>query len=73
MKFVKGGKYEMIHNIDTSTKHETSWVNETDIISAKRVDNNFCTMLHLFDDLWLDKIIPKNNDCRQSHIRKSRE
>ena len=19
-------------------------------------------MLHLFDDLWLDKIIPKNND-----------
>jgi hypothetical protein len=21
-----------------------------------------CTMLHLFDDLWLDKIIPKNND-----------
>jgi hypothetical protein len=22
----------------------------------------FCTMLYLFDDLWLDKIIPKNND-----------
>jgi hypothetical protein len=22
-------------------------------------------MLHLFDDLWLDKIIPKNNDRRQ--------
>ena len=22
----------------------------------------YCTMLHLFDDLWLDKIIPKNND-----------
>ena len=21
-----------------------------------------CTMLHLFDDLWLDKIIPKNNE-----------
>ena len=21
-----------------------------------------CTMLHLFDDLWLEKIIPKNND-----------
>ena len=21
-----------------------------------------CTMLHLFDDLWLNKIIPKNND-----------
>jgi len=33
----------------------------------------FCTMLHLFDDLWLDKIIPKNNDRRQSHIWKSRE
>ena len=25
-------------------------------------DNIYCTMLHLFDDLWLDKIIPKNND-----------
>jgi hypothetical protein len=24
--------------------------------------NTHCTMLHLFDDLWLDKIIPKNND-----------
>jgi hypothetical protein len=23
---------------------------------------NNSTMLHLFDDLWLDKIIPKNND-----------
>jgi hypothetical protein len=23
--------------------------------------------------LWLDKIIPKNNDRRQSHIWKSRE
>jgi hypothetical protein len=23
---------------------------------------SYCTMLHLFDDLWLDKIIPKNND-----------
>jgi hypothetical protein len=22
----------------------------------------YCTMLYLFDDLWLDKIIPKNND-----------
>jgi hypothetical protein len=21
-----------------------------------------CTMLNLFDDIWLDKIIPKNND-----------
>ena len=21
-----------------------------------------CTMLHLFDDLWLDKIIPKKHD-----------
>ena len=25
-------------------------------------NNSHCTMLHLFDDLWLDKIIPKNND-----------
>ena len=32
-----------------------------------------CTMLHLFDDLWLDKIIPKNDDRRQSYIWKSRE
>jgi hypothetical protein len=24
--------------------------------------NMICTMLHLFDDLWLDTIIPKNND-----------
>jgi hypothetical protein len=24
-------------------------------------------MLHLFDDLWLDKIIPKNNDRKESH------
>jgi hypothetical protein len=29
--------------------------------SEKCIKNN-CTMLHLFDDLWLDKIIPKNND-----------
>jgi hypothetical protein len=35
--------------------------------------NMICTMLHLFDDLWLDTIIPKNNDRRQSHIWKSRE
>ena len=27
------------------------------IIECKLYD-----MLHLFDDLWLDKIIPKNND-----------
>ena len=32
-----------------------------------------CTMLHLFNDLWLDKIIPKNNDRKESHIWKSRE
>ena len=28
----------------------------------KQFDRSYCTMLHLFDDLWLDKIIPKNND-----------
>jgi hypothetical protein len=27
-----------------------------------------CTMLHLFDDLWLDKIIPKNNDEAELYI-----
>ena len=32
-----------------------------------------CTMLHLFDDLCLDNIIPNNNDRMQSHIWKSRE
>jgi hypothetical protein len=26
-------------------------------------------MLHLFDDLWLDKSIPKNNDWRQAIYR----
>ena len=26
------------------------------------IDRKNCTMLHLFDDLWMDKIIPKNND-----------
>ena len=25
-------------------------------------NNKFCTMLYLFDDLWLDQFIPKNND-----------
>jgi hypothetical protein len=30
-------------------------------------------MLYLFDDLLLDKIIPKNNDRKESHIWKSRE
>jgi hypothetical protein len=29
---------------------------------GKQFDRSYCTMLHLFDDLWLDKIIPKNND-----------
>jgi hypothetical protein len=43
------------------------------LLCNKNVDIEFCTMLHLFDDLWLDKIIPKNNDRRQSHIWKSRE
>ena len=28
----------------------------------KNGHSRHCTMLHLFDDLWLDKIIPKNND-----------
>ena len=28
-----------------------------------QADNIYCTMLHLFDDLSLDKIIPKNNDA----------
>jgi hypothetical protein len=42
MKFVKGGKYDIIHKIDTQTKNETSWCNETDIISTQRVDNNLC-------------------------------
>jgi hypothetical protein len=37
------------------------------------LDNKYCTMLHLFDDLWLDKIIPKNNDRKESLIWKSRE
>ena len=32
-----------------------------------------CMMLHLFDDLWLDNIIPKNEERRQSNIWKSRE
>jgi hypothetical protein len=31
-------------------------------ISRYMLDNRYCTMLHLFDDLWLDKILPKNND-----------
>ena len=26
------------------------------------VSKEYCTMLYLFDDIWLDKIIPKNND-----------
>jgi hypothetical protein len=30
-------------------------------------------MLYLFDDLWLDKVIPKDNDGKESHISKSRE
>ena len=30
-------------------------------------------MLHLFDNLWLDKIITKNNDRKESHIWKSSE
>jgi hypothetical protein len=34
---------------------------------------NICTMLHLFDHLWLDKVIPKNNDRMEIHIWKSRE
>jgi hypothetical protein len=32
-------------------------------------DKLYCTMLHLFDDLWLDKSIPKNNDWRQAIYR----
>jgi hypothetical protein len=31
-------------------------------VSSLEDDNINCTMLHLFDDLWLDKVIPKNND-----------
>ena len=31
-------------------------------LQRKYVYNIYCTMLHLFDDLRLDKIIPKNND-----------
>jgi hypothetical protein len=38
-----------------------------------RFHKNYCTMLHLFDDLWLDKIIPKNNDRKERDIWKSRE
>ena len=43
---------------------------------ARRISawhKTYCTMLHLFDDLWLDKIISKNNDRKESHIWKSRE
>ena len=29
-------------------------------------------MLHLFDDLWLDKIIPKNNDENIGIYRQSK-
>jgi predicted DNA-binding protein YlxM (UPF0122 family) len=36
------------------------------IVLCILISNNNCTMLHLFDDLWLDKIIPKNNDWRQA-------
>jgi hypothetical protein len=32
------------------------------ILVQKYSHKFICTMLHLFDDLWLDKIIPKNND-----------
>ena len=32
-------------------------------ISVQKYSHKFiCTMLHLFDDLWLDNIILKNND-----------
>jgi hypothetical protein len=55
------------NNIDLRTK------SEVDIVILGQCDKIIWTMLHLFDDLWLDKIIPKNNDRRQSHIWKSRE
>jgi hypothetical protein len=39
----------------------TNSINKTVLLPL--CDNKLdCTMLHLFDDLWLDKIIPKNND-----------
>jgi hypothetical protein len=38
-------------------------LHDNDLQSSQcKVIKNYCTMLHLFDDLWLDKIIPKNND-----------
>jgi hypothetical protein len=36
------------------------------IVLCILISNNNCTMLHLFDDLWLDKIIPKKKDWRQA-------
>jgi hypothetical protein len=36
-------------------------------------DKIYCTMLHLFDDLWLDKIIPKNNDEIDQHMPSNEE
>jgi hypothetical protein len=38
------------------------WINRYINISINTWYKCTCTMLHLFDDLWLDKIIPKNND-----------
>ena len=39
----------------------TNSINKTVLLPLS--DNKLdCMMLHLFDDLWLDKIIPKNND-----------
>ena len=33
-----------------------------EVVSTRLNNKHNCTMLYLFDDLWLDKIIPKNND-----------
>ena len=46
------GKQEnlMLTPVDKNILHRNCWYKQ------------YGMMLHLFDDLWLDKIIPKNND-----------
>ena len=55
----------MLNNVVQSLFFKCIYINVYTYICLyvnKQFDRSYCTMLHLFDDLWLDTIIPKDND-----------
>jgi hypothetical protein len=54
--------YCNIHGLDRHRRYIYIYTVVLQKAEESSITEQNSTMLHLFDDLWLDKLIPKNND-----------